>query len=230
MAKFVLTKMNAIGLPFELYQLILEFLNLPDLLRLRLVNKFFRDVVKEYRAKELCFYRGKLTNHRFFLMFQEFYVDHHFENISCMDVYSTTNLISSKNLHLLKEPLFNIEYLKRLEIHFGYDEDRLYAIADSHINSLIHLEEFRVSFYSEFANLFQCLKWRLVLPKLKVLGLANFRTFPSSFKVNAPHLHSLKLEYLNNDLNVNFDDPSSVKSLSVHSVPYETEDIIDLKN
>ena len=218
--------MDLTTLPFELYQCILEFLNLPDVLRLRLVNKFFREVVREFRVQELCFY-STCENHEEIENFLYTSTPSvrflHLWDIHCLDVYQPTNLISETRLHLLRNPLFKVEHLKRLEIYCLATDHRSYGITDDHINSLIHLEELRIAFrfHRTFAvhlksTNVQNINWRLTLPKLKIFDL-QMRVVKGSHSLNvdAPRLHSLMLFDGQNDCEFEIDHPASVKSLYV---------------
>lgn len=148
-------------------------------------------------------------------------------DIKCIDLYSPTNLISEKSLHLLKRPLFKVEHFKRLELNCLATEHKpkaYHTASPIRINSLIHLEELRISLYFDQLSLFplkqnnpintQNLNWRLTLPMLKVFDLVNENDCGSySFNVNASRLHSPKLMFLTNACTVDLDHPVSVRNL-----------------
>ena len=202
--------MNITDLPIELYQLILDFLSVPDLLALRLANKFFFEVVKEFRVKELCFQKGYAYLPKNYGQRGQYTFKSH-TAINYLDGDRPMNLISSKNLHLLKKPFFNIKRLKKLEICLN-PQNQSCGIGDAHINFLIHLEELRIV----LRNLWDLedFTWRLVLPKLKVFELVK-SSFLNCGRINvdAPLLHSLKMMRFEKESAVNLDHPSSVKSL-----------------
>ena len=210
--------MEITGLPFELYQCILEYLNLPDLMRLRLVNKFFRQAVRAFRVKVLCFHR----NEKFHLKFP--HSDRAYWNFNYSPFHPPTNLISHRSLHLLKRPLFDIEKLKLLEIAFKDGPYWPYDIDDSHINRFVHLEELRILLctYASYRprSPKQDLDWKLSLPNLNKLVLKRDEISSLLFKldVNAPGLRSLKLTLdtlHGKDGVLHLHHPSSVRSLRV---------------
>lgn len=152
--------MELTDLPLELYQLILEFLNLPDVVNLRRVSKFFRDVVQKYRAYELGFYHfpeGTVSE------LLEKYIQY-----ASIDNFSPTNLILYKRQHLLKQPLSKIETLKKLHVVCSAGP---HDIDDSHLNRLDQLEELRVLVCfepSDTGKHRQALNWKSSFPNLKV--------------------------------------------------------------
>lgn len=198
--------MEITDLPLELHQLILEFLLLPDVINLRLVNKFFCEVVRQYRIYELGFQYFKKGLCLFFDQYAE---------LVPIRSFSPTNLILYRRQHLLKRPLFKVETLRKLQVVCSNEPAP--NLDDSHLNRLIHLEELRVRIAGLpiLSNRGQPLNWKLSLPNLKMFKLNYFSVDVGRIYVDAPRLHSLTLLRTKAGDGLHFEHPLSVKRLTL---------------
>lgn len=239
--------MDITGLPIELYQSILEFLHLPDVLRLRLVSKFFREVVREFRVYEIEFlglYGGGFVERSSVDLFNHGYgMSRWFDSYSSIQIRSSavndfknfipTNLLDHRKQHLLAEPLFNIRGLKKLKVGFLVGP---FYLSDTHINQLTHLEELQICFRQDYSAqnvkplvdpkfricpFSPMLSWKLSLPKLKVLHLQRSTMWPFNLQVVAPRLHSFGLHFDSMEDVFRFEHPESVRRLEVDLLWYE---------
>ena len=228
--------MEITDLPIELYQSILHFLSLSDVLRLRLVNKFFREVVRHFRVYEISFLG--LYGESFFENSQVDSIRHGYGMSRWFDNFSNTqkrpsatndfhdfspiNLLDHQKQHLLGRPLFNIQCLRKLKVGLLVGP---FYLSDAHINQLINLEELQICFRRDLSALNiqydpvkgpdPFLDWKFSLPKLKVLFLKRSDTWPFGLQVLASHLHSFGFDFASPYDVFHFEHPETVRRLEL---------------
>lgn len=190
------------GLPDELYQHLFEFLNLSDVINLRLVCKFLNEKVRRYRVQKL-----------FFRLFEDKGLFFSLPNCTFR------NFLDYSLTFLLKRPLFNIEHLKFLKLTISYP-----AIINEDLNKFIHLEHLEITF--GFSRDVQ-----LILPKLKRLYFLNFISSAlviDAPNLQDFHCDDEYGEYDENESFLSFTHPSSVKRLGIPGCAF-LRDFADLK-
>ena len=175
--------MEITELPEELYQVLFEFLNLHDLLELRLVCRFFNKQVKSYRVNELFI---RLDSDKRPWEFEYWFYR--------TPGHSFTNILLPSKAFILKRPLFEIERLKclKFEVHYFEDLDLDYREILNGLVHLVHLElRYRFSPRTKDEESIEVRKrnGKLVLPKLKRLYLDTYFAKKLQLEIDAPKLH-----------------------------------------
>ena len=180
-------------LPLELYQEIFEYLDIEELLNIRLVNKKCKEIIQHFKIRELIFDASFKYKYNWY-----------FSNRSTL----MNNVIKESKLFMLKNSLFNLEFLRRLKIDCLKDNSKI-SLKD--INKLfIHLHQLDIYLYFCTKNENRLLD----LPNLQILTLAISNScYEQNYKlrVNAPKLHVLELD---SQLRfVDFEHPLTIKHL-----------------
>lgn len=173
--------MEITELPEELYQVLFEFLNLHDLLELRLVCRFFNKQVKSYRVNELFIRPDPFGRPYFWYWFYR------------TPGYSFTNILLPSKAFILVRPLFEIERLKclKFEVHYFEDLELDYREILNGLIHLVHLEiRYRFSPRTKDEESIEVRKrnGKLVLPKLKRLYLHTYFAKKLQLEIDAPNL------------------------------------------
>ena len=139
------------NLPYELYQILLKFVDLEDLLELRSVCKKLNQIISEFKIEEMIF--SDLDYHN---DFNWFYINR--------PMYYK-NMIDISTLFLLSTSLINVQHLKclcidNIETNELFDLDKLNKFKQlEHLTLKLELPKFKE------------IKKRLSLPNLKSLSL-----------------------------------------------------------
>ena len=226
--------MEITELPEELYQVLFEFLNLHDLLELRLVCRFFNQQVNAYRVYDLVI-RPTATELRLHDSKNWFYKP--------TPGYSFRNFLLPSKAFVLKRPLFEIERLRRLKFEVHHFE-QLKIDHREIVNRLVHLVHLEI-FYSfiyntDHENWFRLSKQngKLILPKLKRLFILSNCVNHLDLEIDAPNLHDFclicrevgRIAQRENFLKILFVHPSSVKCLGISEYELLTRTLSALKS
>ena len=192
---------NLDNLPLELYQFILQYLDLVDVLNLRVVSKRFNFIVSEFKVNELIFFNCN----DYYNKFNWFYLNR---------PINFKNLINESKLFLLFAPLINIQSLKYLKIVNLQNSKLIHLDELNQLDQLVHLEiELKI-----FKNENWQRNSRLALPNLKslCLGLQNYAD--EKIVIETPKLTGLYLVYESdiNDL-FEFSYPSMISHLKLRN-------------
>lgn len=193
--------LNLDNLPIEVYHFYLfSYLDIDDILDLRLISKNFYRIIKSYDIKELSFFRDDLIP---------------IYSIDRKNWFTTTKSTKHKSrlaiskLFLLKKPSKNLLNLKYLTIK---DFDHL-LIKLEDLNKFTKLQILDLEEVDSCSNSF------LRLPDLKALSMnINSRGF-GNLLIDTPNLHSLSICHRNKDLKImdiiKFEHPLSIRYLQV---------------
>ena len=159
-------------MPIELCYAIFEYLQLDELCRLRLLNKRFHKMIKEYKIKELNFYASvwRIKDIWFFIM---------------KPIYPMNSINVSKLSIFLNSSSLNLGNLKRLSITNIKDDDNFNLDL---LNRFINLEHFELDFKSKWSK-----NNKIKLPNLRELWL-YFET-RLKISIDAPNLNALQVEF-----------------------------------
>ena len=159
-------------LPLELYLTIFNFLNLRELMTMRLVCKKFESIVREFRIRELSPYwsfYSRLDNYWF-----------------SSEKLRDENMIFRFPTCLFSKSPFNVQFLKRLRIESL--ENAKNVIDLKKISQFQHLECLEIGFDLENHKSFS-----LSLSDLKALYIINYQQ-KEQLEIVAPKLRALKLK------------------------------------
>ena len=196
------------NLPFELYETILEYLDLNELLNVRLLNRRFKLVVSEFRIKELIFRDLK----------KRLCVQHKDNWFHLNKPQNCHAIIDISRIKLLSSSIFKIQNLKRLFIsELGING----TINLDNVNEFKQLEHLEFSFYLNKIN----------IDKNRKLSLSNLKSFSFSFirisddlknedinsiiEFDTPSLEAIRLSKGSDLVYFKFNNPSTIKYLSL---------------
>ena len=184
------------NLPIKLCYAIFKYLPLDELCRLRLINKRFHNMIKDYKIEELSFYDSiwRIKDIWLFIM---------------KPIYPINSINISKLSIFFNSSSLNLGNLKRLSITSIKDDDNFNLDL---LNRFINLEHLELDFESKWSK-----NNKLKLPNLRILML-NFN-IRLKISIDAPNLNALQIEFeIKNDYNP-FDSiqflNSSIKHLMV---------------
>ena len=190
------------NLPVEIYHNIFQFLNLNDLLNLRLVSKRIEFILKGYRIKELNIYNA---NERSAIQKKSWW----FTNQSIEHSIDTSKLL------LMKSSLFNIK-LKRLRIilpgeKLDFNIDLLLGEELSKFDQIEHLE---ISLHR--INLKQR-NIKFSLPNLKVLQMQLGQELRTCIELETPNLKAIGIKFVGDNSFgfIKFNYPLSIQHLNL---------------
>lgn len=193
-------KMNEF--PLLLYLKIFDFLDLSDLLTMRLVCKSFESAVREFRIQELTFLGDSFQSNLF-----RFAHDWLSPDWFSSDEPKELRMVFRFSKYFLSGSPFNVQFLKRLKI-FSLERTKIIDLEE--ISRFQHLECLEIGF--DLENF--CESFCLSLPNLQALSIFTYRQ-KENLEMLTPKLRALELpDHLANS-SLTFSHPESVQLLSI---------------
>jgi len=184
------------NLPLEVYEHIIKYLAIVDLIQLRCVSKKFNYIVSTIKIKEMIFYNSLIEEQNIGSR------NYKFNWFAINQAADFKNSISSSKLFLLNRNLFNLDLLKYLLI--SQEVHKNTQLESAIINKFNRLEVLELDLI-----IFETMNFDLNLPNLKSFDVfvKAYRDSEVTFKINAPELQALKfnptveLEFFNSTEN-----------------------------